>query len=327
MPLPELKLIERLRRMAQSKKKHSYNVGLGALLTGIGDDCAVLRGSAREDLLVTTDFSLEGVHFRRDWHRAEWVGHRCLARGLSDIAAMGGRPMTAFLSLGAPRGLPQKWIDGFIEGFLRLARKFDVALGGGDTAESPQGVVTDVIVLGSVPKGEAVLRSGARVGDLVYVSGKLGAAAAELSRLNSAGKNAKTKSVILPTPRVKSGKELRRLGLASSMIDISDGLSTDLAHICEQSKVSAEIEAAAVPVAGGANLDFALHGGDDYELLFTAAPSKRVPDYICGTPITLIGEIQSLPGPMIWLRTPEGARMPLAAGGWQHFIHEKRPRN
>src|SRR6185437_5358779 len=113
------------------------------------------------EALVTTDFSLENVHFKRTWHPPESVGHRCLARGLSDIAAMGGEPLAAFLSLAVPRNLPQSWVDGFVRGLLKLADQFQVSLAGGDTAESPGGVLADIVVLGSVPKGEAVLRSGA----------------------------------------------------------------------------------------------------------------------------------------------------------------------
>src|SRR5512140_1758731 len=140
-----------------------------ALIRGIGDDCAVLRPPAGDELLVTTDFSLEGVHFRRDWHAPEVVGHRCLTRGLSDIAAMGGEPLAVFLSLALPPALAQSWANGFLKGLLRLAKQFRVPLAGGDTAQSPAGVLADIIVIGSVPKGKAILRSGARPGDRIYV--------------------------------------------------------------------------------------------------------------------------------------------------------------
>src|SRR5580704_8574683 len=133
-----------------------------AVLTGIGDDCAVLRLAGRSrkptDVLVTTDFSLEGIHFRRDWHPPESVGHRCLARGLSDIAAMGGEPVAAFLSLALPRNLPQSWVGRFLRGLIGLAGRFGVTLAGGDTAESPNGILADIVVVGTVPAGKAIRR-------------------------------------------------------------------------------------------------------------------------------------------------------------------------
>ncbi|HKC72449.1 MAG TPA: thiamine-phosphate kinase, partial [Terriglobales bacterium] len=134
-------------------------------------------------LLVTTDFSLEGVHFQRKWHPPESVGHRCLTRGLSDIAAMGGEPVAAFLSLALPARLSQRWVDGFLRGFLDLGKKCRVPLAGGDIAQSPAGVLADIVVVGSAPKGSAVLRSGARPGDSLYVTGELGGSALLLERL------------------------------------------------------------------------------------------------------------------------------------------------
>ena len=168
-----MELIERIRRRAGSAR--------GAVRTGIGDDCAVLRGSAGKDWLVTTDLTVEGVHFRRDWHPARAVGHRCLARGLSDIAAMGGEPGAAFLSLALPRSTAQRWVDEFMEGYLALARRTGVTLAGGDIAESKEGIVADTMVVGTVPRAKAILRSGSKPGDQIYVSGRLGAAAAALA--------------------------------------------------------------------------------------------------------------------------------------------------
>src|SRR5262245_660306 len=145
LPLSEKKLISRLKRAASGS---SARTPLRVLVHGIGDDCSVLRVPAGHEVLVTTDFSLEGVHFRRDWDSAEAIGHRCLARGLSDIAAMGGEPLAAFLSLALPLALPQSWVDRFIAGLLKLARKFHVSLAGGDTAASPGGVLADIMVVG-----------------------------------------------------------------------------------------------------------------------------------------------------------------------------------
>src|SRR5712672_2270573 len=169
MPLGEKALISRIR--AQGR------VGRGVAV-GMGDDCAVLRLPPGYEALVTTDFSLEGIHFRRDWHSAESVGHRCLARGLSDIAAMGGEPVAAFLSLALPRDLPQGWVGRFARSLVTLAERYGVTLAGGDTAESPDGILADIVVVGTVPKGKAVLRARARAGDLIYVSGELGGSAA-----------------------------------------------------------------------------------------------------------------------------------------------------
>ena len=182
MPLPERALIAEIRRMANAPTK-SRKAAPGGVIVGIGDDCSVLRLHEGKDFLVTTDFSLEGIHFRREWHPAESVGHRCLARGLSDIAAMGGEPTAVFLSLALPPDLPQAWARGFIRGLSKLAKKYGVTLAGGDTAQSPNGVLADIIVVGTVPRGKAILRSGARPGDRIYVSGALGGSAATLQKM------------------------------------------------------------------------------------------------------------------------------------------------
>jgi thiamine-monophosphate kinase len=336
VPLPERKLIETIRRRAQRGRPRRD----GALVRGIGDDCAVLRPAPGHDLLVTTDFSLEGVHFRRDWHLPESVGHRCLARGLSDIAAMGGVPLAAFLSLAVPASLPQEWIDEFLAGFLRLARLHHTPLGGGDTAGSPSGILADMVVLGSVPRGKAVLRSGARAGDDIYVTGALGAPAAVLRRLQP-GDLAESKDAgalrrrapvappaqrdgmrkfLYPQPRLAVGQWLRARGLASAMIDISDGLSTDLSHICEESRTGAWLAEAALPIARGSTLEDALHGGDEYELLFTARPARyrQVPEKLAGVPVRWIGTVTQPPG--LWLVAPDmKSRRPLEPRGWEHL--------
>jgi thiamine-monophosphate kinase len=316
VPPTEKSLIARIR--ARSR-------GGSAVPLGIGDDCAILRMPARHEAILTTDFSLEGVHFRRSWHPPEVVGHRCLARGLSDIAAMGGKPMAAFLSLALPVHLPQSWVDRFLDGFLALARQFKVVLAGGDTAQSPAGIVADVILLGSVPRREAILRSGARPGDLIYVTGELGDGAAALHWL-FAGKRihpADFPRHFHPIPRIVVGNFLRERQVATSMIDLSDGLSTDLGHICEESRVGAEILADAIPRARvgrpirTVDLKDALHGGDDYELLFTATAGLAVPARIAGVPVTLIGRITR--GRTVALVNENGRRSKLKAQGWEHF--------
>ncbi len=317
VPLEEKALVLRLRRFAGRRD--------GSILTGIGDDCAVLRVPGGHEALVTTDFTLEDVHFRRAWHPPEVVGRRCLTRGLSDIAAMGGVPRAVFLSLALPRRLPQGWVDRFLKGLLGLADEFKVSLAGGDTAESPAGILADIVVVGSVPRGTAVLRSGARPGDGIFVTGSLGGAAAGLEELLAGHKLRRQDFArhFHPVPRVAVGRFLREKKLPTAMIDLSDGLSSDLEHVCEESGVRAEILAAAIPLARvgkhGAEVDLchALHGGDDYELLFTAPRGKRVPSRIAGVAVTLIGRI--LRGKGMVLMNARGAISALKAQGWAHF--------
>jgi thiamine-monophosphate kinase len=312
VPLPELALIQRIRRSASRGRTKAGR--------GIGDDCAILNIPRGHEVLVTTDFSLEGIHFRRDWHPPDSIGHRCLTRGLSDIAAMGGTPIAAFLSLALPADLPQQWVDEFIRGFLKLAKRYSVTLAGGDTSQSPNGILADIVVVGSVPKSKAILRSGARPGEIIYVSGTLGASVATLEELR-AGKKRRPASHVrhfYPDPRIALGQYLREKKLASAMIDTSDGLSTDLRHICDESRVGAVVEAAALPKTPGKDgLQLALHGGEDYELLFTAPANKRVPAKIAGVPITRIGTITS--SKQIKLRTSDGKSQALEPHGWQHF--------
>ena len=282
-------------------------------------------------MLVTTDFSLEGVHFRRDWQSPECIGHRCLARGLSDIAAIGGTPIAAFLSLALPAGLPRRWVDRFLSGLLRLARIHEVELAGGDTAESPSGVLADIMVAGSVKRGRALLRSGTKPGDFIYVTGELGESAAALHLL-AAGKIKKRD--VFPNPRIAMGEWLVRNRIANSAIDISDGLSTDLSHICEESGVGAFIDADTIPIHSSVSelresystrsdltIELALHGGEDYELLFTAPKSKPLSGKIAGVKVTRIGEI--LREKKLYL-VQNGKRSLLAPHGWQHF-QSRRP--
>jgi len=334
VPLPEKALIDQIRKLAEPYRPRPSTGGVRqgaplarrAISTGIGDDCAVLRLRTGHELLVTTDFSLEGIHFRRGWHPPESAGHRCLARGLSDIAAMGGEPIAAFLSLALPRELPQPWARRFIGGLISLAEKNGVALAGGDTAESPGGVLADIIVVGSAPKGKSVLRSGARPGDRIFISGELGGSAAGLRQM-MAKPNKKLNPRdydrhFYPEPRLELGRILRTKGIASAMIDTSDGLSTDLAHLCEESDVGAEIDAATIPrahvgrLAREVDLNLALHGGEDYELLFTARPGKQVPKQLAGVALTEIGQITRRK--KIILRDSKGVTE-FKPRGWEHF--------
>lgn len=334
MPVPEKALIAQIRYLAKppSRRRRLAGKGVATVSTAIGDDSAVLRQPPGQETLVTTDFTLEGIHFRRDWHPAESVGHRCLARGLSDIAAMGGEPVAAFLSLALPRDLPQAWVGRFLRSLIGLAEKHGVTLAGGDTAESPNGILADVMVIGSAPKGKSVLRSGARPGDLIFVSGELGGSSAAVVQMQAGKMMARPKKKLnprdyrrhfYPEPRVELGRILREKGLASAMIDTSDGLSTDLAHLCEESGVGAELDAALIPrarvgkPAREVDLDLALHGGEDYELLFSARPGKRVPKQIAGVALTRIGLVTR--GPKIIIDDSKDTAYELEPRGWEHF--------
>lgn len=312
MPRSEKSLIERIRHRARSGS---------AVIQGIGDDCAVLRVPSGHDLLVTTDFTLENVHFRREWHSAEVIGRRCITRGLSDIAAMGGEPRAAFLSLALESRTPQKWVDRFLEGLMAAAREWNVPLAGGDTAQSLGGIQADIVVVGSAPKGTAIARSGARPGDAIYVTGSLGGSAAAIAQLRKGKLRAQDyQRHFHPTARIEVGRWLRRRQLASAIIDLSDGLSTDLAHLCEESGVGAEIDAAAIPrarVGRGqetVSTALALHGGEDYELLFTSR--RKTPATIFGVSVTCIGRIRR--GSEITLIEGQ-MRRDLVPRGWEHF--------
>ena len=333
----ELDLLRQIRTRAAHAPR-------GGLRLGIGDDCALLRIGAGEELAVTTDLAIDGQHFRLEWHAPEAIGRRTLARGLSDLAAMGARPVAAFLSLGLPRALVQNqkkiqnqknWVERFFDGFFALAQKYDTPLAGGDLAESDT-AVADIVLVGAVRRGKALLRSGARPGDRLYVTGALGGAAAALERLAQLA--AKTHKAtpgppripgklqaafaphLAPQPRLAQGEWLARRGIASAAIDLSDGLSTDLAHLCEESGVAAEVDAGALPLHAGATLEQALGGGEDYELLFAARPTARVPRRIAGVRVTRIGCIlrRHKGRPAVTLVTPLGCQ-PLARRGWEHF--------
>jgi thiamine-monophosphate kinase len=281
------------------------------IVLGIGDDCAIFRPrGGREDLLFTTDLLIEDVHFRRQTHGAADVGWKALARGLSDIAAMGGQARFFLLSLAVARWADQAWVDEFYGGLLRLGRRAGVSLAGGDVARSGK-LVCDIVVCGAAPRGRALRRDGARPGDAIYVSGRLGGSALGLAR-GPGGPPAAWRRHLRPEPRLALGRFLReRLGATAAM-DLSDGLSIDLERLCLASQVSAAIEPP--PRFPGATLEQALHGGEDYELLFTVPPHTRVPARAEGLPLTRIGEVGKGPTGVVLLN---GA--PLAPLGYDHF--------
>jgi thiamine-monophosphate kinase len=328
--------VELLRRIRQRAGQIGL-AGLRDVRLGIGDDCAVLRLRTGEEMVVTTDLSLEGRHFRRDWHPPEAVGHRTLARGLSDLAAMGARPVAAFLSLAVPRELAwtestearrgrKSWSDRFYDGLLALAETHQTPLAGGDLAEFPQ-MVADIVLVGAVRQGRALLRSGASAGDAIYATGALGGAAAGLRALEAlGGKKSSTRVVrvlrphLYPEPRIAQGLWLAQRGTATAAMDLSDGLSMDLARLCQESGVAAEVDESALPVAVGATIEDALHGGEDYELLFTARVGAKLPRQIAGVPVTRIGRMvrREADRPQVTLHSASGS-IALQPRGWEHF--------
>lgn len=329
----ELALIARVRALAEAPA-HSRN--RGRVRVGIGDDCAILQPPPGHELLVTTDFSLEGRHFRREWHPAQSAGHRTLARGFSDIAAMGGQPLAAFLSLALPKSVAHdvRWLDGFLQGLLALAAANKVPLAGGDTSEAlGTEVLADIVLVGSAPAGRALTRKGARPGDAIYCTGALGGAAAELAALAVAPERfrrahpAGDHPHLFPQPRLAVGAALLRRQLASACIDISDGLSTDLAHLCEASGVAAELDAALLPahpltakLAPAEQMAAILHGGEDYELLFTARAGTKVPRSLAGVPITRIGRVVRFNKSRSRMTiVAEDTRFELEPRGWEHL--------
>ena len=279
-----------------------------SLRLGIGDDCAIYRPrQGVEDLLFTTDMLLEDVHFRRATHSPQDVGYKALARGLSDIAAMGGEPRFCLLSLAVPQWADRAWVDRFYDGMLKLAERTATPLAGGDLASAGK-FACDVTVCGGVPKNGALLRSGARPGDAIYVSGRLGGSALGLAT----EKGAAWKRHLRPEPRLELGRFLRQRLRATAAMDLSDGLSLDLNRMCVASRVSAVIEAP--PVFPGASMDHALHGGEDYELLFTLPEKRRPPADFEGLPLTRIGTITKRAAATVLL---DGK--PLPPLGFDHF--------
>jgi thiamine-monophosphate kinase len=280
--MTESEVVNWLRKIAPS-------TGRGVVL-GIGDDCAIYRPKGSpEDLLFTTDQFIEGVHFRASDPPAA-LGHRALARGLSDIAAMGGTPRFCLLSLTKPRWVRDSWLKRFYRGLLQLAQRTRTVLVGGDLAAG-RSLTCDIVVCGSVRRGQAIRRDGARAGDIIYVSGPLGGAAA------------KGYPPSLIEPRLKLGRQLR----ASACIDITDGLALDLHRLLWASGASGELER--IPLAPGATEHDALFGGEDYELLFTSS---------IGAPagcIALGYVTPDAPGDLLY------RGLPVPKLGYDHFRH------
>jgi thiamine-monophosphate kinase len=324
MKTSEANLIRKLRGIS-TRGDRAAGVTLG-----IGDDGALFRPSRGHETILTCDWFLEGTHFLRDLHPPDAVGWKCLARAVSDVAAMGGRPRCFLLSLALPTNLTGRWLGQFLVGLHRAAIKLDCSLMGGDTTRQAR-VLVNVTVIGEVRTKRAVLRSGAHPGDILYVSGHLGEADLGLQRLRSQGRtttnDAAIRKHLYPQPRLALGTWLADRRIATSMMDLSDGLSSDLPRLCEASHVGARIEAARIPVAEcvgeklnpGQRLDLALNGGDDYELLFTVRPAKarRIPRAFQDLPLTAIGEI-TRQRQLTWVGT-DSRQQTLLPGGWDPF--------
>jgi thiamine-monophosphate kinase len=321
--LGERGLIRLIRRMSPARRK---DVALG-----IGDDTAVVR-TERGLSLLTKDLLVEDIDFRRRLHPAFFIGRKSLAVNLSDIAAMGGTPKYALLGLGLPGELPTAWVRDFLRGFRSSAGEHDVDLIGGDVSKAKE-ILVSVTIVG---ESESIIRrTGARPGDWIFVSGTLGDAALGfdlIERRGAASRSPKTaglrKSFLNPEPRLALGRDLARLRLPSAMIDVSDGLSVDLMHLCEESGTGAEIEPARLPLSSGLlaqgraeALSYALHGGEDFELLFSTRPTRKNGVLLESLgrrhAITPIGRM--VRGKGIAMIAADGKRVRLPVRGFEHF--------
>ncbi len=323
--LGEFGLIEAIRRRARVDRR--------VWQLGIGDDAAILRPRPRDSLVLTTDALVEDVHFRWRTTDARALGEKSLAVNLSDVGAMGAVPLGCLLTLGVPSGVEPARLEGFLDGLLRSARASHCPLVGGDTVRSPLWLI-NVCVVGSVARGRALLRSGARPGDRVLVTGELGGAAAGLALLegdspSTASERAFVRRQLRPRPPYRAGAALARAGLAHAAIDLSDGLAQDLGHVARESGVCAHVDVARVPLARGLAraaallgldpLALALSGGEDYELLFAAperGPSAEKYASRLGCRVTEIGVFARGRGVRF---TRDGRPYVPAASGFQHF--------
>ncbi|MBI5789726.1 MAG: thiamine-phosphate kinase [Candidatus Schekmanbacteria bacterium] len=276
---------------------------------GIGDDAAVFTLPSREKGLITCDALIENIHFRRSWISPYQLGYKSLAVNLSDIAAMGGIPRFCLISLGLPADLPLIWVDDFYRGLGDLADKWRVIIAGGDTCASPGVIMINITLIGETTSGVTLLRTTAKIGDQILVTGNLGEAAAGLIILESGQTRPEDHPLLekqlMPFPRCREAQIIAQIGLATAMMDISDGLAADMLNLTQASQVGARIQANLIPISqylqkraaslGKSALELALCGGEDYELLLTASPdaTKPLQDALsaCNCPLTVIGEI------------------------------------
>ena len=303
-----------------------------SLALGPGDDACVLRATRGWEWVASADAFLENVHFTRRLHPPASIGYKALARAASDLAAMGATPRCFLFGLALPASLTEAWLDGFLNGMAQAARKFGMDLAGGDTSRT-DAIAINLTVFGEVRAGRAITRSGARPGDRIFVTGRLGAAQLGLEIVlrglsGQAGLRSYLAPHLFPTPPIALGRWLARRGFPAAMMDLSDGLSTDVDRLCRASGVGASIREANLPVVrvpeslhlrGVEPLDLALHGGEDYQLLFTvpARAARRIPPTRDGVRITEIGEI--VRGHGVFITLNDGRSAPLPACGWDHF--------
>ena len=294
---------------------------------GIGDDCAIMP-SGEGELLFSTDMLMEGVHFLRNAASPEDIGWKSLAVNLSDIAAMGGTPVATFLSIALPKNTQGEWAERFIDGYAKISRRFNVPLLGGDTTSSLRDIVINVGVIGRSPYGKSIKRSGASAGHSIYVTGNLGDSAGGLEAIlnnweNSLEVKSLIESHIKPIPRIKEGQALMSTGMLGAMMDISDGIASDLRHILKASGVGAKVHLDRLPISdnlrwaclkyGKNAYELATGGGEDYELLFTApAGIEKLVDF----PIYKIGEIVA-GNTLTWMES--GKAVCFDIEGFNHF--------
>ncbi len=330
--LGEFGLIGRIQKWASDKTTSTQ--------LGIGDDAAAVRFSASRMVLATTDLLLEGVHFDLAYTDLFSLGWKAAAVNLSDIAAMGGVPRYCLTGIGIPSGFSVKQIADFYRGVNALLKSHKTALIGGDTCASRQGLFISITLLGESEQPLVVTRAGAKPGDRIFVTGTIGDSSAGLEILQEQSRktagSTKTSPLIeshlRPTPRIAEGRLLAVNRCASAMIDLSDGLSSDLTHVCEQSRVGAEIFLDRIPISpalrkASATLarpeeHYALSGGEDYELLFTVPASKIRKFLSLGMTATEIGTITS--GKKIFIRDGQGEKKPLSPSGYDHFLQGKK---
>lgn len=300
------------------------------VIVGIGDDCAILPPPKRRFQIATTDMLIEDVHFRLRTATPFQIGWKSLVASISDISAMGGEPTFAFISIGLPKTATVELVDGIYEGIKEASRIYSIDIVGGDTVSSPQ-VVINITLLGETD--EYVLRSGAKPGDAILVTGDVGGASAGLEILEQGLPLEDTRKHLMPVPRLQEGKLLAKSGFLSAMIDISDGLASEIYHICEQSKTGAQIYKQLIPLSdnvldvskmtGKDPYSFALYGGEDYELLLTCDADKieqltHLFSASFNTRLTYIGKLTDDVG-VITLEDENGTCVPIARQGYNHF--------